>query len=87
MWNTWRHQDIREQKKSLLVPKYEYFKLKSHENIDKMFCRFIDIVKDLELLGKKYILDEKNRNILNGLWQEYILRVFKCILLVSFGVF
>ena len=42
-------------------------KMEPHENIDKMFCRFIDIVKDLELLGKKYILDEKNRNILNGL--------------------
>ncbi|KAL3529731.1 hypothetical protein ACH5RR_009053 [Cinchona calisaya] len=54
-----RSEDIREQKKSLLVAKYESFKMESHENIDKMYCRFNDMVKDLEGLGKNYSLGER----------------------------
>ncbi|KAL3510072.1 hypothetical protein ACH5RR_029473 [Cinchona calisaya] len=54
-------EDIREQKKSLFVAKYESFKMEPHENIDKIYCRFNDMVKDLEGLGKEYSLGEKNR--------------------------
>ncbi|KAL3533259.1 hypothetical protein ACH5RR_006780 [Cinchona calisaya] len=57
--------------KSLLVAKYESFKMEPHENIDKMYCRFNDIVKDLEGLGKEYSLGEKNRKILNALPKEW----------------
>ncbi|KAL3516452.1 hypothetical protein ACH5RR_023354 [Cinchona calisaya] len=63
--------DVREQKKSLLVAKYESFKMEPHENIDKMYCRFNDIIKDLEVLGKEYSLGEKNRKILNALSKEW----------------
>ena len=56
-------QNIKEQKKSLLVAKYESFKMESHENVDKIYCKFSDIIKYLELFGKKYTLDEKNRKI------------------------
>ncbi|KAL3519121.1 hypothetical protein ACH5RR_021710 [Cinchona calisaya] len=63
--------DVREQKKSLLVAKYESFKMEPHENIDKMYCRFNDIIKDLEALGKEYSLGEKNRKILNALSKEW----------------
>ena len=38
--------DIREQKKSLLVTTYESFKMELHEKIDKIYCRFNDIIKD-----------------------------------------
>ena len=44
--------------------------MEAHENIDKMYCKFNDIIKDLELLRKKYSLDEKNRKILNILSKE-----------------
>ena len=64
-------QDIREQKKYLLSAKYESFKMDSHENVDKMYCRFSDIIKYLELLGKEYILSEKNRKILNALSKDW----------------
>ncbi|KAL3510113.1 hypothetical protein ACH5RR_029514 [Cinchona calisaya] len=63
--------DVREQKKSLLVAKYESFKMEPHENIDKMYCRFNDIIKDLEALSKEYSLGEKNRKILNALSKEW----------------
>ncbi|KAL3503834.1 hypothetical protein ACH5RR_033675 [Cinchona calisaya] len=45
--------------------------MEPHENIDKMYCRFNDIVKDLEGLGKEYSLGEKNRNFLNTLPKEW----------------
>ncbi|KAL3538028.1 hypothetical protein ACH5RR_001394 [Cinchona calisaya] len=45
--------------------------MEAHENIDKMYCRFNDIVKDLEGLGKEYSLGEKNRKILNVLPKEW----------------
>ncbi|KAL3503965.1 hypothetical protein ACH5RR_033806 [Cinchona calisaya] len=64
-------EDIREQKKSLLMAIYESFKMEPHENIDKMCCRLHDIVKDLKGLGKEYSLGEKNRKILNALAKEW----------------
>lgn len=38
-----------------------------HEGIDKMQCRFNDIVKNLKAFDKEYSLDEKNRKILSAL--------------------
>lgn len=63
--------NVREQRKSILVAQYESFKMHPHENVDKMFCRFNDITKDLELLDKVYTLGEKNRKILNALPKEW----------------
>ncbi|KAL3520312.1 hypothetical protein ACH5RR_018461 [Cinchona calisaya] len=45
--------------------------MEPHENIDKMYFRFNDMVKDLEGLGKEYSLSEKNRKILNALPKEW----------------
>ena len=64
-------QYIREQKKYLLVVKYASFKMEPYENVDKMYCRFIEIIKNHELLGKEYCLDKKNRKILNTLPKEW----------------
>ncbi|XP_071924835.1 uncharacterized protein [Coffea arabica] len=52
IWNKLREihegsENVREQKKSILVTKYESFKMEPHENIDKMYCRFNDLIKDL----------------------------------------
>ena len=63
--------DVKEQKKSILVTKYESFKMESNETIDQMYCRFNDIIKDLEVLEKEYTLGEKNRKILNALSKEW----------------
>nr|AJE29371.1 putative gag protein [Coffea canephora] len=65
------NQDIKEQKKSLLVSQYEFFKMHPLENVDKMCSRFCDIIEDLKLLGKEYSLGEKNRKILNALPKEW----------------
>ena len=62
---------MREQKKSILVTKYESFKMESHENIDKMYCRFNDLIKDQKVLEKDYSLGEKNRKILNALIKDW----------------
>lgn len=56
-----RSENVREQKKSILVTKYESFKMEPHENIDKMYCRFNDFIKDLKVLEKEYSLGEKNK--------------------------
>ena len=41
---------IREQKKSSQVVKYENFKMEFHENIDKMYYRFNDIIKNILIM-------------------------------------
>ncbi|KAL3509740.1 hypothetical protein ACH5RR_029141 [Cinchona calisaya] len=45
--------------------------MESHENIDIMYYRFNNIIKDLERLGKEYSLVEKNGKILNSLLKEW----------------
>ena len=62
---------MKEQKKSLLVTKYETFVMFQNETIDSMFCRFNDIIKDLEALDKSYTLGEKNKKILNAIPKEW----------------
>ena len=64
-------ENARKQKKFILVTKYESFKMEPHENIDKMYCRFNDLIKDLEVLEKEYSLGEKNRKILNALSKDW----------------
>ncbi|KAL3529338.1 hypothetical protein ACH5RR_008660 [Cinchona calisaya] len=54
-----------------LLPSVSPLRWKPHENIDKMYCRLNDIIKDLEALGKEYSLGEKNRKILNALSKEW----------------
>ena len=44
--------------------------MEPHENIDKMYCKFNDTIKDLEALGNEYTLREKNRKILNALFKD-----------------
>ena len=46
-------------------------KWKPLEDIDKMYCRFNNLIKDLEVLGKEYSLGEKNRKILNALNKDW----------------
>ena len=41
--------------------------MEPHENVDKMYCKCSDNIKYVELFSKKYILDRKNRKILNVL--------------------
>ena len=60
-------ENVKEHKKSILVTKYESFKMEPHEDIDKIYCKFNDFIKDLEVLKKEYSLEEKNRKILNAL--------------------
>nr|XP_027090322.1 muscle M-line assembly protein unc-89-like [Coffea arabica] len=45
--------------------------MESHENIDKMYYIFNDLIKDLEVLEKNYSLGEKNRKILNALSKDW----------------
>ena len=76
MWDKLREiheggDNVKEQKKAILVTKYESFKIEPLEDIDKMYCRFTDLIKDLEALGKEYTLGEKNRKILNALGKEW----------------
>lgn len=63
-------EDIKEHEKYLLAIKYESFRTEPHEDIDKIYYRFSDIIKDLETLGKIYSPLEKNRQNLNALPKE-----------------
>lgn len=64
--------NIKEQKKSLSVAKYELFKMKSYERTDNKYYRYSYIIKDSKPLGKEYSLDEKSKiKILNALLKEW----------------
>lgn len=45
---------IKEHKKVLLVTKYKSLRVESQQNTDKMYCRFNNVIKDLEAHGKQY---------------------------------
>ncbi|RDX93725.1 hypothetical protein CR513_23978, partial [Mucuna pruriens] len=45
---------VRDTKISMLVQKYELFKVKDNETIDLMFGRFQMIINNLKSLGKTY---------------------------------
>ena len=58
---------VKENKISLLVHKYELFKMEEDESIQEMFDRFNDILNCLKSLGKSYINSEIMRKILRVL--------------------
>ena len=58
---------VKENKVSLLVHKYELFKMKEGEGIQEMFDRFNDILNGLKALGKSYTNSELVRKILRAL--------------------
>lgn len=45
--------------------------MEHHEGIDKMYCRFNDVIKNLEVLGNEYSLGKKNRKYSNALLEEW----------------
>ena len=45
---------VKESKISILVHKYELFKMKPNESISGIYTQFIDIVNNLKNLGKSY---------------------------------
>ena len=58
---------VKESKISMLVHKYELFKMESSETISEMFTRFTDIINGLKSLGKVYTNVEMVRKILRCL--------------------
>ena len=62
-----RTNQVKESKISMLVHKYELFKMKANETISKMFTRFIDIINGLKSLEKVYINMDMVRKILRCL--------------------
>ena len=58
---------VKENKISLLVHKYELFKMEEDESIQEMFDRFNDILNGLKSLGKSYTNSEIVRKILRAL--------------------
>ena len=45
--------------------------MEPHKDIDKMYCKFNNLIKNLEILKRKYFLGEKNRKILNALSKDW----------------
>ena len=58
---------MKENKVSLLVHKYELFKMKKGKGIQKIFNQFNDILNGLKALGKTYLNSELVRKILRAL--------------------
>ena len=58
---------MKENKVSLLIHKYELFKMKEGEGIQEMFDRFNDILNGLKALCKTYSNPELVRKILRAL--------------------
>ena len=59
---------VKESKISMLVHKYELFRMEGNETISKMFTRFTDINNDLKYLGKAYTNIKMIRFL--GVYQE-----------------
>ena len=58
---------VKESKISVLVHRFELFKMKENETIGEMFTRFTDITNSLIGLGKTYTQVEMVRKILRSL--------------------
>ena len=54
---------VKENKVSLIMHKYELFKMEEEESIEEMFDRFNDILNGLNSLGKSYTNFEIMRKI------------------------
>ena len=66
---------IKESKFSVLVHRFELFKMMENEIISEMIKRFTDITNSLASLGKEYTQVEKVRKILHALtpdWEKKI---------------
>ena len=80
IWNTLEvtHEgtnQVKESKISMLVHKYELFKMKHDESIKQMYTRFTDIINDLSSLGKEYTTSEIVRKILRSLPKQWEAKV------------
>ena len=58
---------VKESKISILVYKYELFKMEQNKSISGMYIRFIDIMNNLKNLDKSYTDSELYRKILRFL--------------------
>ena len=61
---------VKEFKLSILVHKFELFKMKENETIAEMVTRFTDITNSVVVLGKEYIQVEKVRKIIRALTSD-----------------
>ena len=62
---------LRNLKISVLVHRFELFKMKENETISEMVTRFTDITNSLASLGKEYTQVEKVRKILRALTPDW----------------
>jgi len=62
---------VKETKISVLVHRFELFKMKDKETIAEMFTRFTDITNSLIALGKKYSQVEMVRKLLRALTSDW----------------
>ncbi|KAL8528794.1 hypothetical protein ACS0TY_006308 [Phlomoides rotata] len=61
---------IKENKLMIDVQKFENFKMKSGESLEKFDLRYTEILNEMESLGKDYSLKEKNLKVLRALPTE-----------------
>ncbi|KAL8473337.1 hypothetical protein ACS0TY_030241 [Phlomoides rotata] len=66
---------IKENKLMIAVQKFENFKMKPGETLEKFDSRFIEILNEMESLGKDYSQREKNLKILRALPNEWDMKV------------
>lgn len=66
---------VKESKISMLVHKYELFKMKHDESIKQMYTHFTDIINDLSSLGKEYTMSEMVRKLLRSLPKQWEAKV------------
>ena len=62
---------VKESKISVLVHRFELFKIKENETIAEMVTRFTDITNSLVALGKTYTQVEMTRKVLQALTREW----------------
>ena len=62
---------VKESKISILIHKFELFKMKKNETIVEMITRFTDITNSLITLGKTYTQMELVRKVLRALTTEW----------------
>ena len=58
---------VKESKISVLIHRFEPFKMKENETISEMITRFTNITNSLVSIGKEYTQVEKVRKILRAL--------------------
>ena len=62
---------LKKSKISVLIHKFELFKMKENESIAEMVTRFIDIINSFLALGKEYTQVKKVRKILRALTSDW----------------